>query len=290
MSELTGDPIPPVRHVTSRRIVAVRGESLEVRDDRVVGEAPLEIRAAGPRQDPVAVAVTMRTPGNEAELAVGFLRTEGLLDGQEVLGTSGGDPGTLSQPDDTIVVRLSRTFDDSKVAERHFVATASCGICGKASIDEVALRVEPLPEGPVVSRSVILALPDLLRAAQRAFDETGGLHAAGLFTPKGELLALREDVGRHNAIDKLVGSQVLAGAMPLHDRVLMVSGRVSFEIVQKAAVAGIPIVCAVSAPSDLAIETAERLGVTLVGFLRGDGFNVYAHDARIDLRDLSGLG
>jgi FdhD protein len=290
MSELTGDPAPPVRHVTSRRIVAIRGESLEVRDDRVVGEAPLEIRAAGPRQDPVAVAITMRTPGNEAELAVGFLRTEGLLDGQEVLGTSGGDPGTLSQPDDTIVVRLSRTFDDSKVAERHFVATASCGICGKASIDEVALRVEPLPEGPVVPRAVILALPDLLRAAQRAFDETGGLHAAGLFTPKGELLALREDVGRHNAIDKLVGSQVLASAMPLHDRVLMVSGRVSFEIVQKAAVAGIPIVCAVSAPSDLAIETAERLGVTLVGFLRGDGFNVYAHDARIDLRDLSGLG
>jgi FdhD protein len=290
VSDLTGDPIPPVRHVTSRRIVALRGESLEVRDDRVVGEAPLEIRAAGPRQDPVAVAVTMRTPGNEAELAVGFLRTEGLLDGQEVLGTSGGDPGTLSQPDDTIVVRLSTTFDDSKVAERHFVATASCGICGKASIDEVALRAEPLPEGPVVSRSVILALPDLLRAAQRAFDETGGLHAAGLFTPKGELLALREDVGRHNAIDKLVGSQVLAGSMPLHDRILMVSGRVSFEIVQKAAVAGIPIVCAVSAPSDLAIDTAERLGVTLVGFLRGDGFNVYAHDARIDLRDLSGLG
>jgi FdhD protein len=232
----------------------------------------------------------MRTPGNEAELAVGFLRTEGLLEGQEVLGTSGGDPGALSQPDDTIVVRLSRTFDDSKVAERHFVATASCGICGKASIDEVALRAEPLPEGPVVSRSVILALPNLLRAAQRAFDETGGLHAAGLFTPKGELLALREDVGRHNAIDKLVGSQVLAGTMPLHERILMVSGRVSFEIVQKAAVAGIPIVCAVSAPSDLAIETAQRLGVTLVGFLRGDGFNVYAHDARIDLRDLSGLG
>jgi FdhD protein len=288
--DLTGDPIPPVRHVTSRRIVAVRGDSLEVRDDRVVGEAPLEIRAAGPRQDPVAIAVTMRTPGNEAELAVGFLRTEGLLDGQEVLSTSGGDPGALSQPDDTIVVRLSKAFDDSKVAERHFVATASCGICGKASIDEVALRAEPLPDGPLVSRSVVLALPGMLRAAQRAFDETGGLHAAGLFTPKGELIALREDVGRHNAIDKLVGSQVLAGAMPLHDRMLMVSGRVSFEIVQKAAVAGIPIVCAVSAPSDLAIETAERLGVSLVGFLRGDGFNVYAHDARIDLRDLSGLG
>jgi FdhD protein len=284
------DLVPPIRHVTSRRIVAVRGASLEVRDDRVVGEAPLEIRAAGPRQEPVAVAVTMRTPGHEADLAVGFLRTEGLLDGNEVLGTSGGDPGTLSQPDDTIVVRLSRPFDDSKVAERHFVATASCGICGKASIDEVALRVEPLQPGPVVSRAVVLALPDLLRAAQRAFDETGGLHAAGLFAPNGELIAIREDVGRHNALDKLVGSQVLAGAMPLNERILMVSGRVSFEIVQKAAVAGIPIVCAVSAPSDLAIETAERLGVTLVGFLRGDGFNVYAHDARIDLRDLSGLG
>jgi FdhD protein len=267
----------PTRHVTSRRIVAVRGEALEV-------------RAAGPHQAPVAVAVTMRTPGFEAELAAGFLWTEGLLDDQEIKGTAGGDVRTLNQPDDTILVRLSRAFDDSKVAERHFIATASCGICGKASIDEVALRVDPLPEGPVVSRSVILALPDLLRAAQRAFDETGGLHAAGLFTPRGELIALREDVGRHNALDKLVGSQVLAGAMPLHDRLLMVSGRVSFEIVQKAAVAGIPIVCAVSAPSDLAIETAERVGVTLIGFLRGTGFNVYAHDERIDLRDLSGLG
>lgn len=280
----------PVRHVTSRRIVAVRGESLEVRDDRVVGEAPLEIRAAGPRQEPVTVAVTMRTPGHEAELAVGFLRTEGLISGPEVVGTSGGDPSQLSQPDDTILVRLSIPFDDSKVAERHFIATASCGICGKASIDEIALRCEPLATGPVVSRTVILALPDLLRAAQRAFDETGGLHAAGLFTPSGELIEVREDVGRHNALDKLIGSQVLAGALPLRDRILMVSGRVSFEIVQKAAVGGIPIIAAVSAPSDLAIETAERLGVTLVGFLRGDGFNVYAHDARIDLRDLSGLG
>ena len=282
--------MPPIRQVTSRRIIAIRGESLEVREDRVVGEAPLEIRAAGPHQKPVAIAVTMRTPGHENELAVGFLRTEGLLDGQEVLRTTAGDPATLSQPDDTIVVRLSRPFDESAVAERRFVATASCGICGKASIDEVVSRTDPLPPGPVVSRAVVLALPILLRAAQRAFDETGGLHAAALFTASGELIVIREDVGRHNALDKVVGSQVLAGSMPLHDRLLMVSGRVSFEIVQKAAVAGIPIVCAVSAPSDLAIETAERLGVTLVGFLRGDGFNVYAHDARIDLRDLSGLG
>jgi FdhD protein len=282
----TDSASPPTRHVTTTRIVAVRGSSLEFRADRVVGEEPLEIRAAGPGQDPVAVAITMRTPGFEDELAIGFLRTEGLIEGPEVLRTTTGDPAAMNQPDDQVTVHLTRPFDAGRVAERHFVATASCGICGKASLDEVAVRSDPIPAGPVVARTVVLALPDLLRAAQRAFDETGGLHAAGLFSPAGELIALREDVGRHPALDKLVGSQVLAKAMPLHDRILMVSGRVSFEIVQKAAVAGVPIVCAVSAPSDLAIEAADRLGVTLVGFLRGDGFNVYAHDERIDLRDL----
>jgi FdhD protein len=282
------DTAPPTRHVTTTRIVAVRGASLEYRADRVVGEEPLEILAAGPGQTPVAVAVTMRTPGNEDELAIGFLRTEGLIEGPEVVRVQAGNPAEMNQPDDRAIVRLSRPFDASVVAERHFVATASCGICGKASLDEVAIKSAPLKAGPVVSRAILLALPDLLRAAQRAFDETGGLHAAGLFTPTGELIAIREDVGRHNALDKLVGSQVLAKAMPLGQRILMVSGRVSFEIIQKAAVAGIPIVCAVSAPSDLAIEAADRLGVTLVGFLRGDGFNVYAHDERIDLRDLVG--
>jgi FdhD protein len=284
------DSLLPTRHITTTRIVAVRGSELEYRADRVVGEEPLEIRAAGPGQDPVAVAITMRTPGFEDELAVGFLRTEGLIEGPEVLRVERGDPAEMNQPDDRVTVRLARAFDESVVAERHFVATASCGICGKASLDEVAIRSDPLPPGPVVQRTVVLALPDLLRAAQHAFDVTGGLHAAALFSPAGELIVVREDVGRHNALDKLVGSQVLAKAMPLHDRILMVSGRVSFEIVQKAAVAGIPIVCAVSAPSDLAVEAADRLGVTLVGFLRGDGFNVYAHDERIDLRDLLGLG
>ncbi|MFL5770746.1 MAG: formate dehydrogenase accessory sulfurtransferase FdhD [Chloroflexota bacterium] len=281
---------PPTRHVTTTRIVAIRGDHLEFRGDRVVGEEPLEMRAAGPGQEPVAVAVTMRTPGSEGELAVGFLRTEGLIEGPEVLTIDTGDPAEMNQPDDQVTVRLARPFDSSLVAERHFVATASCGICGKASLDEVAIRSDPIPDGPIVDRRVLLALPDLLRAAQRAFEETGGLHAAALFTPNGELIALREDVGRHNALDKLVGSQVLAKQMPLHGRIVMVSGRVSFEIVQKAAVAGAPILAAVSAPSDLAIEAADRLGVTLVGFLRGDGFNVYAHDERIDLRDLSGLG
>jgi len=280
------DPVASTRRVTTTRIVAVRGASLEFRADRVVGEEPLEIRAAGPGQDPVAVAITMRTPGFEDELAIGFLRTEGLIDGPEVIRTTGGDPATMNQPDDQVTVHLARAFDASLVAERRFVATASCGICGKASLDEVAVRSDPIPSGPIITRAMILALPDRLRAAQSAFDETGGLHAAGLFSPAGELVALREDVGRHNALDKLVGSQVLARVMPLNQRVLVVSGRVSFEIVQKAAVAGIPIVCAVSAPSDLAVEAADRLGVTLIGFLRGDGFNVYAHDERVDLRDL----
>ena len=271
--------------------MTVRGGELEVRDDLVSGEEPLEIRAAGPRQEPVQVAVTMRTPGHEEELAIGFLTTEGLLVANEVTGVAYGDPATMAEPDDSVLVRLTRRFDASLAAKRNFVATASCGICGKASIDDIAVRCEALPRGlPVVTRAVITSLPDRLRAAQAAFERTGGLHAAALFETDGRLVAIREDVGRHNALDKLIGSRAQARELPLWDRVLMVSGRVSFEIVQKAAVAGIPIVCAVSAPSDLAIETAERLGVTLVGFLRGDGFNVYAHDARIDLRDLSGLG
>jgi FdhD protein len=283
------DPALPTRHVTSTKVVAIRGRELEVRDDLVVGEEPLEIRAAGPRQEPVQVAVTMRTPGFEDELALGFLTTEGLLAGNEVAGVAYGDPGRMSEPDDAVLVRLVRRFDPSLAARRNFVATASCGICGKASIEDIAVRCEPLPKGlPFVARDVILSLPDRLREAQAAFERTGGLHAAALFETDGRLVAIREDVGRHNALDKVIGSRVRARELPLWDRVLMVSGRVSFEIVQKAAVAGVPIVCAVSAPSDLAIRLAERLGVTLIGFLRGDGFNVYAHDNRIDLRDLLG--
>ncbi len=281
------DPTLPARHLTSTKIVSVRGTQLEVRDDIVVGEEPLEIRAAGPRQSPVKVAVTMRTPGFEQELAVGFLTTEGLIDGNQVLGFEVGDPGFMAEPDDAVLVRLAKKMDPAIGAKRNFVATASCGICGKASIDDVAVRCEPLPKGlPVVARAVILSLPDRLREAQLAFERTGGLHAAGLFETDGRLVVVREDVGRHNALDKVIGSRVLVRELPLWDRILLVSGRVSFEIVQKAAVAGIPIICAVSAPSDLAVRLADRLGVTLVGFLRGDGFNVYTHDGRIDLRDL----
>jgi FdhD protein len=281
------DPLLPARHLTSTKIVAVRGVELEVRDDVVVGEEPLEIRAAGPRQEPVKIAITMRTPGFEAELAIGFMTSEGLLTDNEVLGVDVGDPGFMAEPDDAVLVRTAKRIDPSIAERRHFIATASCGICGKASIDEIAVRAERLPKGlPVVARSVILSLPDRLRASQAAFERTGGLHAAGLFETDGRLVAIREDVGRHNALDKVIGSRVMARELPLWDRILMVSGRVSFEIVQKAAVAGVPIICAVSAPSDLAVRLADRLGVTLVGFLRGDGFNVYSHDIRIDLRDL----
>jgi FdhD protein len=279
---MTGrDPLL-ARRTTARRVIRVADGRAEAFDDRLVGEEPLEIRAAGPGERPVAVAVTLRTPGGEAELAVGFLRTEGLIDGpSDVDSVSYGDPSRDAQPDDTVVVHLTHPFDASRVAERHFVATASCGICGKASIEEVAVRSNPIPPGPVIDPSVVEALPDRLRAAQAVFEATGGLHAAALFTPDGELLAEHEDVGRHNALDKLVGAQLLANALPLHDRIVLLSGRIGFELVQKAAVAGVPIVCAVGAPSDLAVEAGERLGVTLVGFLRGDSFNVYSHRDRI---------
>ena len=274
----------PQRRTAGADVLVVRGGRAERRPDRLVGEEPMAIRAAGPRQAPVDVAVTMRTPGHEAELAVGFLRSEGLIEGRdEIVDVTFGDPATTSQPDDEVLVRLTRPFDASMTAERHFVATASCGICGKASLDDVEIRCDPIPAGPVVAPSVITALPDRLREAQALFESTGGLHASGLFDATGDLIAVREDVGRHNALDKLIGSQLLAGALPLHDRIVLVSGRASFELVQKAAVAGVPILCAVSAPSDLAVEAAERLGQTLIGFLRGDGFNVYAHAERIAL-------
>lgn len=254
------------------------------RADRLAGEEPMAIRACGPGQDPVDVAITMRTPGHEAELAVGFLHTEGLIAGPaDVAEVLTGDPATHAQPDDEVTVRLTGPFDADRVAERHFVATASCGICGKASLDEVTVRCAPIPPGPVLDPAMIVALPDRLRAAQAGFELTGGLHAAGLFDAAGDLLAMREDVGRHNALDKLVGSRLLAGALPLHGQVVLVSGRASFELVQKAAVAGAPVLCAVSAPSDLAVEAADRLGLTLIGFLRGEGFNVYAHPERIRL-------
>ena len=265
------------------RVLAVEGELLVERDEALAGEEPLQVRACGPGQDPVDIAVTMRTPGNEDELAAGFLVTEGLVRAAALREArfEVADPLATSQPDNEITVRLPGPFDASSVSSRAFVATASCGICGKASIEDVERRCEPLGSGPRVPPAVIVALPAAMREAQAVFASTGGLHAAALFSAEGHLVALREDVGRHNALDKLVGAMALVDELPLHGKLLLVSGRASFEIVQKAAMAGIAFICAVSAPSDLAVATAERLGMTLVGFLRGERFNVYTGRDRV---------
>jgi FdhD protein len=272
------------RRSTRVTVTAVRGGRVEVRDDRLAGEEPMAIRVCGPGQDPIDVAITMRTPGFEAELAVGFLLAEGLITGSdEVAAVELGNPGAVSRPDDEVLVRLHRPFDAARVADRHFAVSSACGICGKAALDDVHVRAAPIPDGPVVAPEVLLALPGRLREAQAVFEATGGLHAAGLFEADGTLVAVREDIGRHNALDKLIGSRLLAGELPLHGRIVLVSGRAGFELVQKAAVAGAPIMAAVSAPSDLAVDAAERLGLTLVGFLRVDGFNVYTRPGRVAL-------
>jgi FdhD protein len=267
--------------VAGTRVTAVDDGVVKSRRDRLATEEPLEIRAAGPGQEPVSVAVTMRTPGDDWELAAGFLHTEGLVESRdEIAQIRHCGLETDEQHYNVVSVELRRPFDAGSV-QRNFYATSSCGVCGKASIDQVELRCAPLPPGPAVPRAVIASLPGTLRAGQRLFDETGGLHAVGLFAPDGTLLDAREDVGRHNAMDKLVGHALLEGRLPAHERVALVSGRASFELVQKAAVAGIPILCAVSAPSTLAVATATRLGMTLVAFLRGERFNIYAHPERI---------
>jgi FdhD protein len=226
--------------------------------------------------------VTMRTPGNDAELAVGFLYTEGLVQSRAEIVVSRDCVSQRGGPGCNVVqVVLSRPFDSS-ILKRNFFATSSCGVCGKATLDQIAVRCPPVGPGPVVGRSIVVGLPGAMREAQKVFDRTGGLHAAGLFDAAGRLICLREDVGRHNAVDKLVGRALLDGELPLAGRILLVSGRTSFEILQKAAVAGVPIVCAVSAPSSMAVSVADRLGITLVGFLRGSSFNVYTHPGRID--------
>jgi FdhD protein len=224
----------------------------------------------------------MRTPGGDFELAAGFLFTEGLIAGRDDVRRVSycEDLAPGEQHYNVVTVELTRRFDADAV-RRSFVANSSCGICGKATLDDVEVHCAPIAPGPEVEGDAILAMPHALRRAQRVFEETGGLHAAGLFAPGGKLLALREDVGRHNAVDKIVGESLLAGDLPLAGRVLQVSGRVGFEIVQKAARAGIPVISAVGAPSSLSVEAADRLGMTLVGFVRDERFNVYAHPERI---------
>ena len=278
-------PAPPLRrNITRTRVIAVRDGSLLERPDQLATEEPMEIRAGGPGQEAVGVAVTMRTPGNDFELAVGFLLTEGLIRSlDEVVSVNYCELPPDEQQYNVVTVRIAHAFDAASV-QRNFYSTSSCGICGKASLEQVQVSCGPLAPGPEVSSEAILGLPGALASGQRIFEQTGGLHAAGLFDAAGGLLSLREDVGRHNALDKIVGEAVLAGNVPLATAVLLVSGRVSFEIVQKAAVAGIPIVCGVSAPSSLAVQAGEGLGVTIVGFLRERGFNLYAHPERVRIR------
>jgi FdhD protein len=276
--------MPHRRNVTRARVLAVRKGAAHELSDRLATEEPMEIRAEGPGQEPVSVAVTMRTPGADFELAVGFLFTEGLIRGRDDVRVVSycEDLADDEQHYNVVTVGLARPFDPDLVT-RNFYAGSSCGICGKASLDHVEVRCASLGPGPSVHGDVIEDLPGALRGAQKVFEETGGLHAAGLFAADGTLLSLREDVGRHNAVDKIVGEAFLAGALPLSERILLVSGRTSFEIVQKAAVAGIPVVAAVSAPSSLAVDLAERVGQTVVGFLRDGRFNVYTHPERIAL-------
>ena len=270
-------------NVTRTRLVAVElGDGRRRTDDALATEEPLEIRVDAPGMEQRAVAVTMRTPGSDFELAAGFLHTEGLVAAtDDVAGVRYCDVRRGRSSSTTSSLSPCAAPTTPRLLQRNFYTTSSCGVCGKASLDSIAVRCAPVAEGPELAEAVVVALPDRLREAQRVFDRTGGLHAAGLFDTDGTLLELREDVGRHNAVDKLVGHALLTGALPLSERVLMVSGRLSFEIVQKAAVAGIPIICAVSAPSSLAVDAGRRFGMTLVGFLRGSRFNIYTHAERI---------
>lgn len=270
------------RNVTRRRMLAVRDGVGSERPDDLATEEPMEIRVEGPDGVTVSVAVTMRTPGSDFELAAGFLFTEGLIEGREDVRRVSycEDLPADEQHYNVVTVSLSRPFDQ-EVLRRNFFANSSCGICGKATLEQVEVRCDRVAAGPVVKAELLSWLPEGLRAAQKVFERTGGLHAAGLFAPDGTLLSVREDVGRHNAVDKVVGEEVLVGGLPLSDRLLQVSGRVSFEIVQKAGRAGIPIVSAVSAPSSLAVEAAEHLGMTLVAFVRDGRFNVYTHPERV---------
>ena len=268
------------RVVDKRRIVTVRDGQRRARVDHLAAEEPLEIRVGGE-----AVSVTMRTPGDDFELALGFCLTEGVVAADAVAGIrycAGKDADTGENTYNVVDVTQRTPTPVSAELRRNVYTTSSCGICGTASIAAVRKRVPSVVDDPLtMDAPTLVGLPDGLRDAQRVFERTGGLHAAAVFTASGELVCLREDVGRHNAVDKVIGWAATAGALPLHGHVLMVSGRVAFEIAQKALYAHIPMVAAVSAPSSLAVSLADEAGMTLVGFLRGDSMNVYTHDHRV---------
>ncbi|MCF6468021.1 formate dehydrogenase accessory sulfurtransferase FdhD [Nonomuraea sp. MG754425] len=269
---------------TRTRITELSGSAVRQRRDDLATEEPLEIRLTAPDGARKTVAITMRTPGHDFELAAGFLNGEGLA--------GPGDIASIAYCTDedlppearynTVTVRLRGPLPDLPALDRHFLTSSACGVCGSASLDALRDRCAAVPAGRLrLTPSQLYGLPGALRAAQGVFGKTGGLHAAGLFTAAGTLTAAREDVGRHNAVDKLVGWASLGGRLPLAEHVLVVSGRASYEIMQKALAAGVPVVCAVSAPSSLAVELAREFGLTLVGFLREERCNVYAGAERI---------
>ncbi|MBW1595597.1 formate dehydrogenase accessory sulfurtransferase FdhD [Streptomyces sp. JJ38] len=271
--------------VTVRRpVLRLRKGVPSQRPDTLAAEEPMEIRVGGR-----PLTVTMRTPGDDFDLAAGFLVSEGVVHAVEDVTAIRYCAGATADGGNTynvVDVALAPGVPAPAASlERNFYTTSSCGLCGKASLDAVRTSAAwTVAQDPLrVSPEVLEVLPDRLRAAQRVFDATGGLHAAGLFTADGELLCLREDVGRHNAVDKVVGHALREGLLPLREALLMVSGRASFELVQKAVMAGVPLLAAVSAPSSLAVDLAQESGLTLVGFLRGDSMNVYTGATRVDL-------
>ncbi|MFD0052630.1 formate dehydrogenase accessory sulfurtransferase FdhD [Streptomyces sp. NPDC005047] len=279
--------------VTERRkVIRVRDGAVTTRPDTLVAEEPLEIRLNGK-----PLAITMRTPGDDFALAAGFLVSEGVLAERDDLQNIVYCAGATVDGSNTYNVVDVRTSPGVSIPditlERNVYTTSSCGLCGKASLDAVRTTARwPIADTPpvLVTPELLADLPDRLRASQRVFDRTGGLHAAALFTEDGELVDVREDVGRHNAVDKLVGRALQNGDLPLSRSVLLVSGRASFELAQKAVMAGIPVLAAVSAPSSLAVDLAAETGLTLVGFLRGSSMNVYAGEDRVALRATAGQG
>jgi FdhD protein len=270
------------RVTVRRNVVRMTTTGERTRPDTLAAEEPFEIRVDG-----TALSVTMRTPGDDVELAHGFLLTEGVIGDREDVLTARYCDGVDDEGANTynlMDIRLAPGVapPDPSVT-RNFYTTSSCGVCGKAALDAIRLatRFKPGDDTSIVTTRTLAVLPDRLRARQKLFASTGGIHAAGLFTTDGELLVVREDVGRHNAVDKVLGWALLNGRVPLGGCVLLVSGRASFELAQKAAMAGVPILAAVSAPSSLAVDVAEEQGMTLVGFLRGESMNVYAGMQRV---------
>jgi len=273
---------------TKATVWVVEKSKVRSRSDQLATEEPLEIRLVSPQK---TVAVTMRTPGADFELAAGFLYSEGVISSRDDICRISYcvEPDVDGEQRYNIVnVELRDGLSvDLQPLERHFFTTSACGVCGKASLEALRSRsYSVIPEGQEVTAEVIYSLSEQLRSAQRVFSTTGGLHAAGLFNIQGQLLWVREDVGRHNALDKLVGAAVLSDELPLNNHIVMVSGRSSFEILQKCLAAGVPVVCAVSAPSSLAVALAQEFGITLVGFLRGEQFNIYSGKERIRLSEV----